>query len=373
MLRRHIGTAPTSALTRTHSSGLGSLQAMGFSLERAVAALEATEGGVEVAVDWLLEHPEQEQAHREGGEEGDGPQLPAEGVPPVVGSESQPRRRWRPRWRTDAHAKPPEPEPESVLCAICYSVVDGGGGGGGGGVSELGGAAPLPPACGHLFHAGCWAQWFASRIGDGQVVGIRCPSCPRQVSAAEVQRVVSPELWARFQRFAALAALNADPMVRWCPKPGCATPCEAGSAGRRRRHPPTPRATTEHSAPRPSAVPSSVPCSQLCTRRRRRKALATRPLPEVLEAAVEDGGGGAPGSKACAVGARWAGRWQLWGAGRRRSHSLGPPLPKLLRPQPRMETTAAETKQWLCRWRYHLRNMMIMIKNSGLTEIYLLF
>eukprot|EP01047_Picozoa_sp_COSAG01_P044016 COSAG01_NODE_3947_length_5505_cov_202.651128_6_plen_368_part_00 len=243
MLRRHIGTAPTSALTRTHSSGLGSLQAMGFSLERAMAALEATEGGVEVAVDWLLEHPEQEQAHREGGEEGDGPQLPAEGVPPVVGSESQPRRRWRPRWRTDAHAKPPEPEPESVLCAICYSAVDGGGGGGGGGVSELGGAAPLPPACGHLFHAGCWAQWFASRIGDGQVVGIRCPSCPRQVSAAEVQRVVSPELWARFQRFAALAALNADPMVRWCPKPGCATPMRGWE---RWPPPPPPPDATRH-------------------------------------------------------------------------------------------------------------------------------
>lgn len=36
-----------------------------------------------------------------------------------------------------------------------------------------------------------------------------------------MKAVVTPELFAKYEEFTFIASLNADPSVKWCPKPGC--------------------------------------------------------------------------------------------------------------------------------------------------------
>ena len=78
--------------------------------------------------------------------------------------------------------------------------------------------------CGHGFHSECLSSWLSSLIKDGHVASVRCPSCPRALEASEVEAVVSPEEYSRYQVCRSNFELSADPRTRWCAHPGCGAP-----------------------------------------------------------------------------------------------------------------------------------------------------
>lgn len=76
-------------------------------------------------------------------------------------------------------------------------------------------------ACEHTFHRECFTEHLATRVRDGAVLGIVCPLCPREISAAEVQNVLSPELADRYARLVRDRGIAEDAGRRHCPHPGC--------------------------------------------------------------------------------------------------------------------------------------------------------
>lgn len=55
------------------------------------------------------------------------------------------------------------------------------------------------------------------------MLDITCPfpGCKTLVEYNQVQSVVTHEVFSKYEEFTFIASLNADPSVRWCPKPGC--------------------------------------------------------------------------------------------------------------------------------------------------------
>eukprot|EP01113_Clastostelium_recurvatum_P019021 TRINITY_DN2242_c0_g1_i4.p1 TRINITY_DN2242_c0_g1~~TRINITY_DN2242_c0_g1_i4.p1 ORF type:complete len:611 (+),score=200.91 TRINITY_DN2242_c0_g1_i4:90-1922(+) len=101
---------------------------------------------------------------------------------------------------------------EPVLCKICYDD------------------AVYPNVfkfnkCGHEYCRECLNGYLVNLINEGAVLDMTCPSpgCKTEVTPYDVQRLVKPSVFGKFERFTVLASLKADPNTRWCPRPGCET------------------------------------------------------------------------------------------------------------------------------------------------------
>jgi hypothetical protein len=77
--------------------------------------------------------------------------------------------------------------------------------------------------CSHQYCRECLQGYFNNCINDGKVLDITCPApgCTSAVEYHHVRGVVTEEIFNKYEEFAFIAALNADPSVKWCPKPGC--------------------------------------------------------------------------------------------------------------------------------------------------------
>lgn len=75
--------------------------------------------------------------------------------------------------------------------------------------------------CQHVYHRQCFTEHVASQIREGAVAGLRCPECPREITAEEVHQVVPASVAERYDRLKSARSLAQDPNRRPCPKPGC--------------------------------------------------------------------------------------------------------------------------------------------------------
>lgn len=48
--------------------------------------------------------------------------------------------------------------------------------------------------------------------------------CGKEIAVHDVSALVDQATYAKYERFVILAALRADPNVRWCPLPTCSNP-----------------------------------------------------------------------------------------------------------------------------------------------------
>jgi len=78
-------------------------------------------------------------------------------------------------------------------------------------------------SCSHQFCRECLQGYIANSVNDGNVLDLTCPApgCKTLVEYHQVRAVVTSELFAKYEEFTFIASLNADPSVKWCPKPGC--------------------------------------------------------------------------------------------------------------------------------------------------------
>ena len=77
--------------------------------------------------------------------------------------------------------------------------------------------------CGHYFCHDCWDGYLTSKIQDGQVNSIICPGyqCVSLVPPDKVEGLVSPAMARRFLQFDIRGFVEHNPLIRWCPSPGC--------------------------------------------------------------------------------------------------------------------------------------------------------
>lgn len=77
--------------------------------------------------------------------------------------------------------------------------------------------------CSHQYCRECLQGYIGNSVTEGNVLDITCPApgCKTLVEYHQVRAVVTPELFAKYEEFTFIASLNADPSVKWCPKPGC--------------------------------------------------------------------------------------------------------------------------------------------------------
>jgi len=77
--------------------------------------------------------------------------------------------------------------------------------------------------CIHQYCRECLQGYFTNCINDGKVLDITCPApgCTTAIEYQHVRTVVTQDIFVKYEEFAFIASLNADPSVKWCPKPGC--------------------------------------------------------------------------------------------------------------------------------------------------------
>ena len=66
-------------------------------------------------------------------------------------------------------------------------------------------------------------QAFKIKIENGQVDALTCLNykCLRPVSGEKLRQMIPDSLFEKYERFKKAKALEADNLVRFCPKPGC--------------------------------------------------------------------------------------------------------------------------------------------------------
>ena len=77
--------------------------------------------------------------------------------------------------------------------------------------------------CGHVYCCECMAGYFKVQIEDGAVRALVCPSdkCESQALQSQVQHLVSPDLFAKYDRFLLQSSLDGMSDVMYCPRPSC--------------------------------------------------------------------------------------------------------------------------------------------------------
>eukprot|EP00008_Paramoeba_atlantica_P011847 CAMPEP_0201490596 /NCGR_PEP_ID=MMETSP0151_2-20130828/26648_1 /ASSEMBLY_ACC=CAM_ASM_000257 /TAXON_ID=200890 /ORGANISM="Paramoeba atlantica, Strain 621/1 / CCAP 1560/9" /LENGTH=488 /DNA_ID=CAMNT_0047876599 /DNA_START=375 /DNA_END=1838 /DNA_ORIENTATION=+ len=77
--------------------------------------------------------------------------------------------------------------------------------------------------CKHYFCFLCWNQYLTMQIREGQSGLIPCPSydCGLLVEEQFVKKMVTEEIYVKYQSFLAKSFVDGNSQVRWCPAPGC--------------------------------------------------------------------------------------------------------------------------------------------------------
>ena len=80
--------------------------------------------------------------------------------------------------------------------------------------------------CRHVYCQECMASYFKVQIEDGAVKAMTCPShdCDSQALPSQVKQLVTPELFAKYDKFLLQSSLDGMSDVIYCPRPTCLTP-----------------------------------------------------------------------------------------------------------------------------------------------------
>mmetsp|Transcript_25673 Transcript_25673/g.27589 ORF Transcript_25673/g.27589 Transcript_25673/m.27589 type:complete len:519 (-) Transcript_25673:192-1748(-) len=124
---------------------------------------------------------------------------------------------------------------DEKLCPICYEAMGGNNSNNNNntnkdstvvGVDAADGVvASMAMGCGHEFCTECWTDFCSNAIlneGPGCIT-TTCPdaTCTEAVTEKEMQAFLSPEHFEKFRLYVLSSFVEANPMTRWCPAPGC--------------------------------------------------------------------------------------------------------------------------------------------------------
>jgi len=79
-------------------------------------------------------------------------------------------------------------------------------------------------ACGHRYCSNCWRTYLELKINEGpECAYATCPAPKCKVKAHEIafKSLVSPPMYEKYQIFLLKSFVNDNPLVKWCPAPGC--------------------------------------------------------------------------------------------------------------------------------------------------------
>ncbi|XP_067862519.1 ankyrin repeat and IBR domain-containing protein 1 isoform X2 [Heptranchias perlo] len=99
---------------------------------------------------------------------------------------------------------------DALVCGICMCNIS---------VFE----DPVDVPCGHEFCRGCWEGFLNIKIQEGEAHNIICPAfdCYQLVPVDIIENLVSREMDKRYLQFDIKAFVENNPVIRWCPTPGC--------------------------------------------------------------------------------------------------------------------------------------------------------
>ncbi|XP_048410192.1 ankyrin repeat and IBR domain-containing protein 1 isoform X2 [Stegostoma tigrinum] len=99
---------------------------------------------------------------------------------------------------------------DTLVCGICLCNIS---------VFE----DPVDVPCGHEFCRGCWEGFLNIKIQEGEAHNIICPAfdCFQLVPVDIIENLVSREMDKRYLQFDIKAFVENNPVIRWCPTPGC--------------------------------------------------------------------------------------------------------------------------------------------------------
>jgi len=113
--------------------------------------------------------------------------------------------------------KPVEDPNAKHTCLICFDTLS---------ASET-----FALNCGHRYCRDCWKGYLEVKIKDGAAcVMARCPSpkCRAIVHEQAYKKLISPQLYERYNIFLLRSFVDDNTQIKWCPAPGCtnAIKCE---------------------------------------------------------------------------------------------------------------------------------------------------
>jgi len=76
----------------------------------------------------------------------------------------------------------------------------------------------LLASCAHIFCKSCIAAMCEVQISDGAVQFVRCPDCGENLLPADIQPLVDPDAFARYEDFTLKRALEGMEDLSWCPR-----------------------------------------------------------------------------------------------------------------------------------------------------------
>jgi hypothetical protein len=100
----------------------------------------------------------------------------------------------------------------STCCCYCYS-------------EENVPSFPMP-CCGHIGYPclSCIDKYIASLLDSSNILWFQCFYCRNSIPASEIQKMVSPEVFARLERVSIANYLKKDQSIVWCPNVKCSFP-----------------------------------------------------------------------------------------------------------------------------------------------------
>lgn len=104
-------------------------------------------------------------------------------------------------------------ERSSFTCKVCFS-------------EKAGIHCTMFHDCGHVYCSDCMRDYFSVQIADGNVKGLECPEdkCETQAHPADVKKLVSPQLFKKYDQLLFQTSLDTMSDVTFCPRPCCQSP-----------------------------------------------------------------------------------------------------------------------------------------------------
>ena len=98
-------------------------------------------------------------------------------------------------------------------CGVCFS-------------EKIGAACIAFPKCEHVFCRECISEYFKVQIESGSVKALNCPEtkCESQALPSQVKTLVSPDLFAKYDKYLLQYSLDEMSDIVYCPRPACQSP-----------------------------------------------------------------------------------------------------------------------------------------------------
>ncbi|KAL4230632.1 E3 ubiquitin-protein ligase rnf14 [Mactra antiquata] len=104
-------------------------------------------------------------------------------------------------------------ERSSYACKVCFS-------------EKAGTYCTVFYDCNHVYCNDCMSDYFTIQIKDGNVRGLECPDdkCESQAHPSQVKKLVSSDLFSKYDQLLFQTSLDTMSDVTFCPRPNCQSP-----------------------------------------------------------------------------------------------------------------------------------------------------